>query len=485
LLIALSSGRASLASEMRQISSTGNRVDVTRHATTGRAARAGRDAFGFWVVAFAFATAMAFTTVTTPLWSLYAQRDRLSSLTVTVVFAVYALAVAVSLFLAGHLSDWHGRRRVLMPALGLQIVAGVVFLLWPSLPGLILARILSGLGIGAVTATATAWLSELRGADSRRAQVVATGANLGGLGVGALISGALAQWAGDALVVPFVVFTAALFLAWLALLAAPETRRRRSPLPRYRPQRVAVPARSRGRFFAAAVGAAIAFAVFGLFTSLAPSFLAGTLHQRSHAVAGAVSFAVFATAALAQTLTASRTTHQLLAAAIPALLAGLGLLTITVWLPSPSFGLFLAGDVVVGAGSGLMFKGAIATVSEISSQEQRAEALAGLFLASYLGLAGPVIGLGALTQIASTRVSLLVFTALLSLGILAAIPTLLGRRGSERAPRPERPDRSIHGPDSPQDDTARPDGPRDHPRRIRRVGDRRRRLGVRLGSAGR
>ena len=390
------------------------------------ASRAGHNGLGFWAVALAFATAMAFTTVPTPLWSLYAQRDRFSSLTVTIVFAVYALAVALSLFLVGHLSDWYGRRRVLMPALALEILAGVVFLLWPALPGLLLARVLSGLGIGAVTATATAWLSELRGAG-RRAQVVATNANLGGLGLGVLISGALAQWAGYPLLVPFVVFTAALLLAWVALLAAPETRGQRSPRPRYRPQRVSVPARSRGRFFAAALGAAITFAVLGLLTSLAPSFLAGTLHQPSHALAGAVSFAVFAAAALTQTLTASRTTQQLLAAAIPALLAGLGLLTIAVWLPAPSFGVFLAGDLVIGAGSGLMFKGAIATVSEISSQEHRAEALAGLFLACYLGLAGPVIGLGALTQIASTRVSLLVFAGLLALGILAATPALLGR----------------------------------------------------------
>ena len=335
---------------------------------------------GFWVVAFAFATAMAFTTVPTPLWSLYAQRDRFSSLTVTVVFAVYALAVALSLFLAGHLSDWYGRRRVLIPALVLQIVAGVVFVVWPALPGLLLARVLSGLGIGAVTATATAWLSELRGADSRRAQMVATAANLGGLGLGGLISGALAQSAGDALLVPFVVFTVVLVLAWLALLVAPETHGRRLPRPRYRPQRISVPAASRRRFFAAALGAAITFSVLGLLTSLAPSFLAETLNQPSHALAGATSFAAFATAALAQTLTTSKTTQQLLAAAIPTLVAGLGLLTMAVWLPSPSFGVFLAGDIVVGAGSGLMFKGAIATVAEISSREHHAEALAGLFL---------------------------------------------------------------------------------------------------------
>jgi MFS family permease len=391
--------------------------------------------FGFWAVAVAFTTVMAFTTVPTPLWSLYAQRDRFSSLTVTIAFAVYALAVALSLFLVGHISDSYGRRRILMPALTLEILAGVVFVVWSSLPALLVARVVSGLGIGAVTATAMAWISEL-GAGRRRAQIVATGANLGGLGLGGLIAGALAQWTRPALVVPFAVFTVALVLAWAVLLVVPETRDRPSPRPRYRPQHVSVPAGSRGRFFAAAVGAGIAFAVFGLLTSLAPSFLAGTLHQPSHLLAGAIPFAAFATAALAQTLTGSRTTHALLAAAIPSLLAGLGLLTIAVWLPSPSFGVFVAGDVIVGIGCGLMFKGAIATVAEISAPEHRAEALAGIYLASYLGLAVPVIGLGALTQTASTRVSLLVFAGLLAIGIVAATPALVGRRVAHSSSRP-------------------------------------------------
>ena len=124
--------------------------------------------FGFWAVAFAFATAMAFTTVPTPLWSLYAQRDRFSSLTVTIAFAVYALAVALSLFLVGHLSDSYGRRRVLMPALALEILAGVVFVAWSSLPALLVARVLSGLGIGAVTATAVAWISSWAQAAAAR-----------------------------------------------------------------------------------------------------------------------------------------------------------------------------------------------------------------------------------------------------------------------------------------------------------------------------
>jgi MFS family permease len=397
---------------------------------------------GFWAVAFAFTAVMAFTTVPTPLWSLFAQRDHFSSLTITVAFAVYAVAVALSLFLAGHLSDVYGRRRVLIPALALNVVAGAVFVAWPALPGLLVARVVSGAGVGAVTATAMVWLVELdaaRGpqANGRRAQIIGIAANLGGLGLGGLIAGALAQWVGHALTLPFVALAGAVLVGLLAIIPAPETRMPVSPKPRYHPQRISVPPRSRGRFFAAATAAAITFATFGLITSLAPSFLAGTLHQPSHALAGAVSFALFAAAALAQTLTGSRTPHQLLAAAIPTMLTGLGLLTLAVWVPSPSFGIFLAGDLVAGAGAGLMFKGAIGTVKEISLPERRAEAVAGYFLACYAGLAGPVIGLGALTQVASTRVSLLVFAGLLALGIVAATPRLLARPGQTTSVKPQ------------------------------------------------
>jgi MFS family permease len=393
-----------------------------------------RYSLGFWAVAFAFTALMAFTTAPTPLWSLFARRDGFSSLTITLVFAVYAVAVAVSLVLAGHLSDVYGRRRLLVPALTLNVVAALVFVTWPALPGLLVARILSGLGVGAATATATVWLAELDpgrrpDAPAHRAQIISTAANLGGLGLGALIAGVLAQWVGHALTVPFLTLASALVVGMLVVALAPETRVPPEPRPRYRPQRISVPPQSRGRFFAAATAVAITFAIFGLITSLAPSFLAGTLHQPSHALAGAVSFAMFAAAALTQTLTGPRTPHQLLAGAIPALLTGVALLTLAVWVPSPSFGIFLAGDLIAGAGAGLMFKGAIGTVTEISLPERRAEAVAGFFLAAYLGLAGPVIGLGALTQIASTRVSLLVFAGLLALGILAATPTLLRGRG--------------------------------------------------------
>ena len=108
---------------------------------------------GFWAIAFSFLAVTALSTAPSALYGLYALHEHLAPLTVTLVYAVYAAGVTVSLLLAGHVSDWYGRRLVLIPALVLATVAAVVFILWKSLPGLLLARVLTGLALGATVAS--------------------------------------------------------------------------------------------------------------------------------------------------------------------------------------------------------------------------------------------------------------------------------------------------------------------------------------------
>jgi hypothetical protein len=70
---------------------------------------------GFWAIAFSFLAVAAFSTAPSSLYGLYEQQEHLSSLTITIVYAVYALGIVVSLLLAGYVSDWYGRRAVLWP----------------------------------------------------------------------------------------------------------------------------------------------------------------------------------------------------------------------------------------------------------------------------------------------------------------------------------------------------------------------------------
>jgi MFS family permease len=408
-------------------------VDLFPHATRASARRNGA---GLWAVAFAFVAVMAFSTVPTPLYAIYQAQDGFSTFLITVIFAAYAVGVTLALFLAGHVSDRLGRRRTLVPAVLASLLSAVVFLCWRDLPGLLLGRVLSGLSVGVVTATATAYLGELHvaerpGASPRRAQLLASSANLGGLGLGPLVAGVLAETVRAPLTVPFALFGAVLAVAAIAAALAPETVTPREPRPEYRPQRVAVPAESRERFFGAAAAGAVAFATFGLFTALAPSFLAGTLGDTSHALAGVPAFAAFTGAVTAQFAAGTAEARRVLAAGITALSAGIGLVVAATWIPS--LALFLAGGFVAGTGAGLLFKSGVATVSGLGAPEGRAEVLAGFFLAGYVGLSVPVLTLGVLAQFVDLRIALLAFAALLLAGVLAAARSLLGRQRRPRA----------------------------------------------------
>lgn len=63
---------------------------------------------GFWAVAFAFLALTAFATAPSALYGLYEQREHLAPITLTIVYAVYAVGVVASLLLAGHVSDFYG-----------------------------------------------------------------------------------------------------------------------------------------------------------------------------------------------------------------------------------------------------------------------------------------------------------------------------------------------------------------------------------------
>ncbi|WP_422735236.1 MFS transporter [Micromonospora sp. WMMD729] len=386
---------------------------------------------GFWAIALAFLTAMAFCTVPSPLYPLYQARDGFSTFMVTIVFAAYAVGVVTSLLLAGHVSDWVGRKKILIPALALELVAAALFLGDTSLPVLLLARLVSGLGIGMITATATAYLQELHaahrpGASRQRFEVVSTAANIGGLGVGALIAGVLAQYVHAPLRTPYLVFAVLLAVSLVAVAATPETVRERLVTPAYRPQRISADHGDPAGYVAAAAAGFASFAVFGLFTSVAPGFVAGALHLPSRALAGAVVFAVFGGAAVAQSLTTrlpapAKVRLGLLAQAV-------GVPVVLVGMHTASLTAFLIGGVLAGVGAGVLFKAAVGTVAAMAVPARRGEALAGLFLIAYLGMSLPALGIGIATRAVSTITAMNWFTGLL-LVLLGGV-TLLFRRSS-------------------------------------------------------
>jgi MFS family permease len=224
------------------------------------------------------------------------------------------------------------------------------------------------------------------------------------------------------------------------MLFAAETRPPADPRPAYRPQRASVPPGARVEFASALIGIALAFAVMGMFIGLAGTFLAGVLHHSSLALAGAAIGLVFA-AGVAVTVATSRwKPRAVLGASVVLIIAGLAVLVVSAWLPTPSLALFLVGGAVIGAGGSTMFKGSLAVIVGISPRSRLAESLAAFFLSGYTGISIPVIALGIALQKVDTRDALLGFSIVIALGIIAAAPFLLAYKSGNDAVVAARPD---------------------------------------------
>ncbi|MFJ6836169.1 MFS transporter [Streptomyces sp. NPDC091209] len=373
-----------------------------------------------------FAVCMAGTTLPTPLYGLYQEKFGFSELTVTVVYAVYAFGVIGVLLLAGNASDSVGRRPILLWGLGFAAASAVCFLCATGLGWLYVGRLLSGLSAGLFTGAATAYVMELAPpGGAGRATFVATAANMGGLGCGPLLAGLLAQYAPWPLYLPFAVHLALVALSAAVLLRLPETVRERRPLSTVRPQKPGLPPRVRPVFGPPAIAAFVGFALFGVFTSVSPSFLAKSLNVDNHAVSGLVVALAFFASTAGQLAVGRVGVWRSLPLGCAALLGGLALLAGALrW---DLLVLVVLSAIVGGGGQGLAFRGALATVAQASPEHQRAAVISTLFVVAYAGISVPVIGVGVLVGPIGLEGAGLVFIACMAVLVSVAGVYLLRR----------------------------------------------------------
>jgi MFS family permease len=366
----------------------------------------------FWLVGYAFAAVILGTALPSPLYAIYQRQWHFSSGVLTLIFAVYAVAVLATLLLAGQASDQAGRKPVMAAALGFGVASTVVFILASSPAWLYPARILSGVSAGLMTGTATAALSEvLQASAERRASMAATAANTVGAALGPLMAGLFAQFLPGPTVLVFEVYLVFLAAGLLALAFLPETVTRRERVS-LRFTGLAIPAQGRGEFLAAGVAAFAAYALNGLFASLVPGFTTAMLHHPNYAVAGGVTCVFFAAGGVSALGLARFNSRPVLLAGLGLFLAGLALSV--AGLSATSLALFLIGAIVGGSAFGALVIGSLSAVNRLSPPENRAEVISTYFVFAYTGLSIPVVGVGIASDFVGN------FRAVLSCSILLA-----------------------------------------------------------------
>ncbi|MBD2900721.1 putative multidrug resistance protein MdtD [Actinomadura sp. RB99] len=379
----------------------------------------GASRWRFWATAYALLILLAGTNLPTPLYRSYETTFGFSPFVVTLIFAVYVAVLIPSLLVAGPLSDAIGRRQVLLPALALAALGSLGFALAGSTGWLFAARILQGLSVGAASGALTATLSELEPTGSRhKAALVTTVASVGGLGLGPVLAGLIAEYAPAPDVTPFVVEIALLIPAAVAVTRMPSTHQ----TTRWRPRRPRIPAAMRTVFMTSGSANFLAFAVIGLFLSLIPTYVAALTGSTNLLLGGGTSALMLASSIAVQLLTYGRPPRRLQLAGLSILAAGLGLLVLVG--NAPSLALLLAATVLAGVGHGLVFLGGLTTVNNNAPSTRHAEVLSSFYVIVYTGVGLPVLGVGFLATILDLTTAMTWFAgtvAVLCLLVLAAL----------------------------------------------------------------
>jgi Major Facilitator Superfamily len=334
---------------------------------------------------------LAASAAPTPLYATYAQEWGFTPVTTTVIFGVYAVAVLASLLTLGRLSDYVGRRPVLLAALAVQVASLVVFATASGVSEFFAARIIQGLATGAALGAIGAGMLDVDRERGALANALSPGL---GTGAGALASALFARYLPAPAHLVYLALITVLILQAAAVARLRETVTR-SPLPASAlvPD-MGLPRSVRGLILAVGPAMFAVWALGGLYAALGPALVRALTGSPSEVLGGMSLTALTVTAVSSVYLLRNVAAGAVMVTAILALVAGVAVTLAA--LAAGSVPLFFLGTAVSGIGFGSGFQGGIRIVVPQAAPDERAGVLSLLFTISYLGLGVPAVGAGLL-----------------------------------------------------------------------------------------
>jgi MFS family permease len=422
---------SSLATRLRHSQPNADLKPV-EHATdnapgtvAGAFANAPRQNAWFWPTATVLFLFVAASAVPAPLYRVYQKNWGFSDTTLTAVFAVYVLALLLTLLIAGSLSDHLGRRPIVATGLILEIATCLIFASAGGVADLFAARALQGVAVGLTAGALSAALLDLK-PKGELAPLVASAASTGGLAFGALTTSLLVQYGPAPTHLVWWLFLSG-FAASLALVAAmPEPGvARPGALASLRPH-IAVPVQARAAFALALPCIAGSWALGGFYLSLGPSLVAEQLKSTNLFWGGLSICLLCGTGAAASIARRNQEPQRMMLEGCLALVLGGVISTLAVVTRSPAA--LLIGAGVAGVGFGPVFVGAFRTVLVLAPEDDRAGLVAAIFTAAYIAFGAPALIAGFSTNSYGLRPTALAYCATVATLAAFATITLLARR---------------------------------------------------------
>ncbi len=349
-----------------------------------------------WFLALALMSALLNSSAPTPLYPLYQQQFALSSVSLTVVYGAYAAGVLIALFgvgnLAGKVKDL---RSMIVPALLVVLSGALLFARADTFVMMLMARLLAGVGTGALTGAANIALVRYGPRDGgKNAALIATLSFTTGLALGPIFSGIALQTGFHPTTLPFVFIMVIAAVAALGVVfswprgvvtapthAAPAATEKSSLLDGLRA--------TGGKFYVCAGALFICWALAASILAIGPSVAETLLGLHARGVFGYAIAVYLLIAGISQILSRRlNARHSLLFGCLAQVLAAVVFAVAIQW---HSLWLAAAGLVVAGYAYGAIFVGSATLVNLISPPASHARLLSLFYVIAYIANWVPIL----------------------------------------------------------------------------------------------
>nr|WP_230200957.1 MULTISPECIES: MFS transporter [Serratia] len=347
-------------------------------------------------LALALMSALLNSSAPTPLYPLYQQQLALSSVSLTVVYGAYAAGVLIALFGVGNLSGKvKDLRSMIVPALLVVLSGALLFARADTFAMMLMARLLAGVGTGALTGAANIALVRFGPRDGgKNAALIATLSFTTGLALGPIFSGIALQTGFHPTTLPFVFIMVIAAVAALGVMfswprgvvtapthATPAATEKSSLLDGLRA--------TSGKFYVCAGALFICWALAASILAIGPSVAETLLGLHARGVFGYAIAVYLLIAGISQILSRRlNARHSLLFGCLAQVLAAVVFAVAIQW---HSLWLAAAGLVVAGYAYGAIFVGSATLVNLISPPASHARLLSLFYVIAYIANWVPIL----------------------------------------------------------------------------------------------
>jgi MFS family permease len=379
----------------------------------------------FWAAAACAFLAFAAGSAASPLYRVYEDKFNFASATLTLLFTVYIVVLLATLLVFGSVSDYTGRRMVMLAGLALGAAGCGLFLIAHGVGVLFAARALQGVAVGLISGAASAALFDLRPTGGP-APVVSSAAPTGGQALGAIGASVLAQYAPAPTRLVWWLLLGAFTTGIVAVVAMPEPGTVRPGVVSSLRPHVSVPRAARSSFATAVPALVGIWALAGFNLSLGPSLAAQLLHSKNLLWGGILIFLLTGLGAASSALLSRKNPSRVMLGSCLVLIVGAAVTFASI--ETGTAAVLFVGTAISGLGFGPAFMGAYRATVAAATSDDRTGLITAIYIVSYLATGIPAVLAGISTSHYGLRKTALVYSVAAAVLAAVAVSRLLARQ---------------------------------------------------------